>query len=72
MAQHTATPTRTDLEYGDWCTIDGHRYMIIDWTDESVIIFHDGDHLEYSNEYVSDISDYMQTDEERQALGYAF
>lgn len=72
MAKHTSTTDNTNLEYGQWCTIDGHRYMIIDWTNESVTVFHNGEHFEYENEFVSNISDFMQTPEEREALGYAF
>lgn len=72
MAKHEASSTRTDLQYGQWCTIDGHRYMITNWTNESVEVLHEGSFYTYENEFVSDVSDFMETDAERKAKGYAF
>jgi len=63
-----------DLEYGKWCTVRGHRYMIVDWTKNTVVVW-DGLEMKnrsFDNSVVEDVSDFHLTDSERRAFGYAF
>lgn len=69
------------MEYGQWCTVGGQRYMIVDWTKWTVVV-----HTEeltplgttrtvrksFDKSVVSEVSDFLTTDAERKALGYSF
>jgi hypothetical protein len=62
------------MEYGQWVTYAGKRYMITDWTAEDVQLWHSerGTGFWVGRHHVTEVSDFMQTDSERKALGYAF
>lgn len=67
------------MDYGQWCTVGGKRYMILDADAETVAVYDSAyaDTLtkgvaRYPLSSVSEVSDFMLTDEERKALGYAF
>lgn len=62
------------MEYGQWCTVGGKRWMILDegkWTVE----VYDADNkamVRFDKSVVSEVSDFLLTDAERKALGYSF
>lgn len=58
--------------YGKWCTIEGERYMIIDFTETTVKVLYHGNGYEFDKSRVSEISDFMLTDAERESRGYSF
>lgn len=61
-----------ELEYGKWCTVKGERYMIVDDTKNRVIVFTKDGRKYFDKSVVTEVSDFMQTDAERKAAGYAF
>lgn len=61
-----------ELEYGKWATYAGKRWMITDWTDEDVNLFRSEQTVTVGRNHITDVSDFMQTDAERRAAGYAF
>lgn len=63
---------RTDYSYGRWCTIGGKRYMIVNRTSWLVFVNTPEGRKHFDKSVVSEVSDFMQTDAERAALGYAF
>lgn len=59
--------------YGKWCTVAGKRYMIVDARRYVVEVYvGDGECKWFAKEVVTDVSDFMETDAERKAKGYAF
>lgn len=60
------------VEYGQWCTVRGERYMIISGTLNGVNVHTDHGKRWFDKSVVSDVSDFLLTDSERAALGYAF
>lgn len=63
-----------ELEYGKWCTVSGKRWMITNWTRNTVTVWDsvNGKSRTFAREVVTEVSDFSQTDAERRALGYAF
>jgi hypothetical protein len=61
-----------DLSYGQWCTIEGERYMITSWSAETVTVYYFHSLYVFPRSAVSEVSDFKQTDAERKAAGYAF
>lgn len=61
-----------ELSYGQWVTYAGKRYMVTDWTAEDVQLFRGEGGFWVGRKHVTEASDFMQTDAERSALGYAF
>jgi hypothetical protein len=65
-----------ELEYGLWCTVRGHRYMIVDWTKNTVTVWDSstayGQRRTFDRSVVEDVSDFHLTVAERAAHGYAF
>ena len=61
-----------DLAYGKWCTIEGERYMIIDWTETTVKVLYGGNGYNFDMSRVSEVSDFKMTDAERKEQGFAF
>jgi len=65
----------TDYSYGRWCTVGGKRFMITDSTKWSVVVHNSEDPnvpFRFDKSVVSEVSDFMTTDAERKAAGYAF
>jgi len=62
------------MDYGKWCTIEGERYMILEIDEDAhtVKVYYRGNGFTFDRSRVSEISDFMLTDAERAALGYAF
>lgn len=63
-----------DYSYGRWCTVADQRWMILDagkWTVE-VYDSNTKGIARFDKSVVSEVSDFMLTDSERAALGYAF
>lgn len=63
-----------ELEYGKWCTVRGQRLMIVSWTENTRTVFVSPEvgNRTFDKSVVSEVSDFMTTDAERKALGYAF
>lgn len=63
-----------EFEYGRWCTVAGKRWMILDASKYTVEVY-DADEKRirrFDKSVVSEVSDFLLTDAERKALGYAF
>lgn len=63
-----------DFSYGRWCTVAEQRWMILDagkWTVE-VYDATEKRIRRFDKSVVSEVSDFLLTDAERKALGYAF
>lgn len=60
------------VEYGQWCTVGSTRYMIISGTRNGVNVHTQDGARWFAKEVVTEISDFLLTDRERQELGYAF
>ena len=64
---------KTEYSYGRWCTVVGQRYMILDSRTYVVEVYKgNGQTAWFDKSVVSEVSDFMQTDAERKAVGYAF
>lgn len=70
-----------NLEYGQWCTVGGKRYMIVDWTKWTVVVNTSEVNAlahtmcvrkSFDKSVVSEVSDFMTTDAERKAAGLSF
>jgi hypothetical protein len=61
-----------ELEYGKWCTVAGKRWMITDWTKNSVTVYGIGATHTFAKEVVTEVSDFFLTDKQRNEKGYAF
>lgn len=61
-----------NVEYGQWCTIGGERYMILNGTPNGVVVLTDKGKDWFDKSVVSEVSDFLTTDAQRKALGYAF
>lgn len=62
------------MEYGQWCTVGGKRWMILDASKWTVEVYDSNTKgiVRFDKSVVSEVSDFMLTDAERKALGYAF
>lgn len=47
------------LEYGQWGTYNGQRYMIVNWTLDHIALFIDGKAVLVHADKVTEITDYM-------------
>lgn len=61
-----------ELEYGKWCTVNGERYMIVDWTKNTVKVYALGANHTFAKEVVTDVSDFFLTTKQRDEAGYVF
>lgn len=63
-----------ELEYGKWCTVAGKRWMVTDWSKWTVTVWDSqaGADRKFDKSVVTEVSDFMETDAERKAKGYAF
>jgi hypothetical protein len=73
-AKHNDLGVKMDLEYGKWCTVSGKRWMITDWTRNSVTVWDadKGQGRQFDRSVVTEVSDFQMTDAERKAKGYVF
>lgn len=63
-----------EIDYGKWCTYNGKRYMITDWSEdkEDVQLFSEGASFWVGAKHLFDISDFMLTPAQRRMAGFAF
>jgi hypothetical protein len=61
-----------NVEYGQWCTVRGKRYMIISGTLNGVTVNTDHGRRWFDKSVVTEVSDFMDTDAERKAAGKVF
>jgi hypothetical protein len=61
-----------ELAYGKFCTVKGERYMIVDWTKNTVTVYALGKNHTFAKEVVEEVSDFFLTPKERAGLGFAF
>lgn len=63
-----------ELEYGKWITVAGKRWMVTDWSKNTVTVWdrEAGADRKFDKSVVTEVSDFMETDAERKAKGYAF
>lgn len=64
----------TDYSYGRWCTVAEQRWMIVDSGRWTVAVYDDNEKRVrlFDKSVVSEVSDFLLTDSQRAALGYAF
>lgn len=62
------------MEYGQWCTVGGKRWMILDSSKWTVTVYDSNtqEGVTFDKSVVSHVSDFLLTDADRAALGYAF
>jgi hypothetical protein len=63
-----------EFAYGRWCTVAGQRWMILDASKWTVEVYDATEKRirRFDKSVVSEVSDFLLTDAERAALGYAF
>jgi hypothetical protein len=61
-----------ELAYGKWCTVKGERYMIVDWTKNTVTVYALGENKTFAKEVVEEVSDFFLTPKQRAEAGLAF